>query len=132
MRSVFAAIAIGAAAASAAVAQPSRPVMIGPLGPHARVCLSLAEVTGLNRRGDNFLSVRAAPNARARELDRLEPNRAVLICGMTRDGKWAGIVYGRSDADGCGVEPSEGRPRPYAGPCRSGWAAARYLSTFGD
>ena len=128
MKSLLAAIAIGAAAASAAVAQPSRPVIVGPLGPHARVCLSLAEVSGLNRRGDNFLAVRAVPNAGARELDRLGPDRVVLICSYSRDRKWAGIIYGRSGADGCGVAS----PGPYGGPCRSGWAAARYLSTFGD
>lgn len=132
MKSLLAAIAIGGAAASAAVAQPSRPVIVGPPGPHARICLSLAEVTGLNRRGDNFLSVRAAPNVRARELDRLEPDRAVLICSYSRDRKWAGIVYGPSGPDDCGVDSPDGRPHAYAGPCRSGWAAARHLSTFGD
>ena len=118
-------------AAAAAVAAPSasRPVMIGSDGPDAVACRAIGAVSGLNRRGDNFLSVRARPDVRARELARLRSGRRVDVCDRTADGRWLGIVYGRPGED-CGVDAPVSRPQPYqAGwACRSGWVAARYVT----
>jgi hypothetical protein len=117
---------LAAAAATPAAAQPSRPVVLGTPGPFRTGCL-FGDVTSLNPRGDNFLSVRAAPRVSAREIDRLGPRAAqVRLCERTRDGRWYGIVYRRNSV--CDVEVWRGRPRPYRGRCRSGWVSARYIT----
>jgi hypothetical protein len=117
------------ATAGAAAAQSARSVMIGSDGPDAAACRAIGAVSGLNRRGDNFLSVRAGPHVRARELARLRPGRRIDVCDRTEDGRWLGIVYGKPGED-CGVDAPASRPQPYqAGwSCRSGWVAARYIT----
>ena len=53
--------------ATAALAQPgARPVRYGLNGPELDGCTPYSEIRGLNPRGDNFVSVRAAPTTRAR------------------------------------------------------------------
>jgi hypothetical protein len=123
MTSVFGA----ALAATAAVAQPgARPVRYGLNGPELDGCTPYSEISGLNPRGDNFVSVRAAPTTVGRELDRLGPGRKVWICEEVSG--WAGIVYGPRDSTGCNVESPLPRVRAYRGPCRSGWVASRYVT----
>jgi hypothetical protein len=113
--------------ATAAGAQPGgRPVRYGLNGPELDGCTPYSEITGLNPRGDNFVSVRAAPSVRATELDRLGPGRKVWICEEV--GGWAGIVYGPRASTGCNVESPLPRVRPYRGPCRSGWVSSRYVT----
>ena len=113
--------------ATAAMAQPgNRPVRVGLDGPDFDACTPYSQITGLNRRGDNFVSVRAAPSVRARELDRLGPGRRVWTCETV--GGWTGIVYGPRGSLGCGVESPVPRARPYRGRCRSGWISSRYLT----
>lgn len=118
-----------ATTASAATAQRARPVMIGSDGPDAVACRAIGAVSGLNPRGDNFLSVRAGPDVRARELARLRPGRRFDVCDRTADKRWLGIVYGKPGED-CGVDAPASRPQPYqAGwACRSGWVSARYVT----
>lgn len=124
MKTVIAFAILATAAATPAAAQPSRPVVLGTPGPF-RDC-AFGDITGLNRRGDNFLSVRAAPGLRAREIDRLRPRRQqVRLCERTRDGRWYGIVYRHNML--CDVEVPR-RPRVYRGPCRQGWVSARYIT----
>jgi len=125
MTSVFgAALAL---AATAAVAQPgTRPVRYGLNGPDLDGCTPYSEIRGLNPRGDNFVSVRAAPTTAGRELDRLGPGRKVWICEEV--GGWAGIVYGPRASTGCNVESPIPRVRAYRGPCRSGWVSSRYVT----
>jgi hypothetical protein len=125
MKTVIAFAILAAAAATPAAAQPSRPVVLGTPGPFRTAC-AFGDITGLNPHGDNFLSVRAAPNPRARELDRLWPRRQqVRLCERTRDGRWYGIAYHRNAA--CDVQVPL-RPHAYRGPCRSGWVSARYIT----
>jgi hypothetical protein len=124
MTGVFGALAL---AATAAVAQPgSRPVRVGLNGPELDTCTPYSEIRGLNPRGDNFASVRAAPTIRARELDRLGPGRRVWICEEASG--WAGIVYGPRGSVACGVEGTVPRAHAYRGPCRSGWVSSRYVT----
>lgn len=122
-----------AASATAAAAQSPRPVMIGSGGPDAAACSSIAEVRGLSRRGDNYLSVRAGPSVRARELARLGSGRRVHVCDSTADGQWTGIVYGRDRNQDCGVSEPISRPQPYRAGwvCRSGWVSTRYIIIVG-
>jgi hypothetical protein len=113
--------------ASMAAAQPGgRPVRYGLNGPELDGCTPYSEIRGLNPRGDNFVSVRAAPTVRARELDRLGPGRRVWICEEVSG--WAGIVYGPRGSTGCNVESPLPRVRAYRGPCRSGWVSSRYVT----
>lgn len=115
------------ALAGAALAQPGwRPVRYGLNGPELDGCTPYSEIRGLNPKGDNFVSVRAAPTAAARELDRLGPGRRVWICEESAG--WDGIVYGPRGSTGCNVESPVARVRAYPGPCRSGWVSARYVT----
>jgi hypothetical protein len=126
-RWLVAAAGLSALAATAAMAQPgNRPVRYGLNGPDLDGCTPYSEISGLNPRGDNFVSVRAAPTVRARELDRLGPGRKVWICEEVSG--WAGIVYGPRASTTCNVESPVRRVRAYRGPCRSGWVASRYVT----
>jgi hypothetical protein len=114
-------------AATAALAQPgARPVRYGLNGPELDGCTPYSEIRGLNPGGDNFVSVRAAPTVRGRELDRLGPGRRVWICEEVPG--WAGIVYGPRGSTACNVESPLPRIRAYRGPCRSGWVSSRYVT----
>src|SRR5688572_21145707 len=82
-----------AAAAAAQPGQGQRPVRIGLSGPDMDACGGVAEVRGLAREGDNFLSVRARPSRVAPALDRLGTGRQVWICDEDAVTGWTGIVY---------------------------------------
>lgn len=117
-------------AGAALAATPPRTVLIGTAAPDLDACPSVGTVTGLNPRGDNFLSVRAGPGSDARELGRLRSGHLVHICEETADGRWFGIVYDpRSPglATDCGVGSPVPQARPYRGRCASGWVSARYV-----
>jgi hypothetical protein len=126
MKYVIAFAVLAAATTAAAVAQP-RPVRIQS-NPDLDSCPSSGEVRGLNPHGQNYLSVRAAPGARARETDRLRSGQEVLICDGAGNGQWLGVVYTRNPRQDCRITPSVGHPRPYPGPCRSGWVSRRYIT----
>jgi hypothetical protein len=115
-----------AAMATAAVAQPRRPVTIRS-DPNLDACLDTGEVRGLNPHGQNYLSVRAAPGVRAREMDRLRSGQEVVICDDAGNGQWWGVVYTRNPHQDCRITRSVGQRRPYPGPCRSGWVSRRYI-----
>ncbi len=92
----------------------------------ADACATLGEVTGLNPRGDGYLSVRDGPDARRyRETDRLRAGRPVMICAER--GAWLGVVYPRAGGGDCGVASPLPRATAYRGPCRSGWVHRRYI-----
>jgi hypothetical protein len=129
----IAAAGLAALLASATAAQPGqgiRPVRVGLSGADMDACLSLAEVRGLDRNGDNFLSVRARPSRVAPALDRLGPRRQVWICDGDAVPGWAGIVYAAEPGRECNVGSPVPAPRAYRGPCRQGWVAARYLTVI--
>jgi len=104
-----------------------RPVRIGFDGPDLDACGAYGEITGLNPDGDNFLSVRTAPNAEAEETDRLTSGTGVSLC-ETETG-WIGIVYQGAGLTGgdCGTGSPVDDVREYDGPCRSGWVSQRYV-----
>ena len=119
-------LAIAATTASAANAQRGRPVMIGA-DTELDACPSTGEVRGLDRRGQNYLSVRAAPSQRAHELARIGRGQIVWICDVSAGPGWYGVVYRRGGNRRCGLGHVR-RMRPYAGPCASGWVSARYVT----
>jgi len=125
---MLAAVSAGVALATAAAAQPGqRPVRVGLSGPDMDACLSVAEVRGLDRNGDNFLTVRTMPSRVARALDRLGTGRQVWVCDGDAVTGWTGIVYADRPGQECNVGSPVPTPRPYAGQCRQGWVASRYL-----
>ena len=123
------AFAVLAAAAAAAIAAP-RPVLVGA-DPKLGTCPNIGEVHGLNSRRDNYLSVRAGPGVRERELDRLRSGTLVLICDDAGNGAWLGVVYNRRGNEDCLIGQTDMRRRPYRGPCRSGWVSGRYVRVSG-
>ena len=89
---------------------------------------ALAEVTGLDSKGDGFLSVLSRPGGQGyREIDRLHNGQEVFRCGQ--QGPWLAIVYlkGRPALDECDVRPPRSARRPYTGPCAYGWVYQRYV-----
>jgi hypothetical protein len=130
MRLVSALLLVSAAAASSA-AQAERVPRIGLAGDDLDACLSVGQVTGLNPRGDNFLSVRAEPRSGAAQKDRLGPGREIWLCDEA--GEWHGVVYGGDPAEGpgdCGVGTPAASVQPYAGACRWGWVHSRYVTVI--
>ena len=119
-------------AASVASAQGvERVPRIGLAGDDLDACLSVGQVTGLDPRGDNYLTVRANPAASGREKDRLGPGRLIWLCDEAGD--WLGVVYGDGRSDGpddCGVGTPATHPQPYGGPCRTGWVHSRYVAVI--
>jgi len=65
-----------------------------------------AYVTGLNPRGDNYLSLRAGPGSRYQEIARMGPNTPLTVLG--RQGSWMNVAM----RDG-----------------RSGWAYSKYIAS---
>ena len=99
----------------------------GLAGSDLDACLSVAEVRGLDRNGDTFLSVRARPSRVAQALDRLGPGRQVWVCDADAVPGWTGIVYAAEPGQECNVGSPVATIRPYQGACRQGWVASRYL-----
>jgi len=106
----------GVETASAAAA---RAVRIGIDGEHGMdACHTQGRISG-----QDSVSVREAPGEAARELVRVEPGLVADLCESVPG--WRGIVYrGAGDPErDCGTGENLPWPRPYAGPCRSGWVA---------
>lgn len=117
---------LAAAAATAALAAP-RAVTVA-YDPDIGACPDNGRVHGVASRRDNYLSVRAGPGVRERELDRLRNGTLVLICDDAGNG-WLGVVYNRSGNQDCLIGQTDTQRRPYRGPCRSGWVSRRYIDT---
>jgi hypothetical protein len=125
------ALALLAASTAAPAASAERVPRIGLAGNDLDACLSLGQVTGLNPRGDNYLTVRAEPKARGREKDRLGPGRMIFLCDEA--GEWFGVVYSPDPTDepgDCRVGSPVASVRPYSGPCRWGWVHSRYVTVI--
>jgi len=94
------------AAGPAAPVRPDRPVMIGAQ-PERDACPSLAQVSGLNPRGD----------------------ANIWACDETADRSWTGVVFALRDSSiDCGVGSHIARRQAYRGPCTSGWVSSRFLT----
>ena len=103
------------------------PIRIGTDGPDVDSCGSYGEVTGLNRDGDNYLSVRDAPSDKVKERDRIGAGHKVHVCAESNG--WYGIVYdieGDSGID-CEVDTPVDKPRNYTGPCAQGWVSKKFV-----
>ncbi len=105
-----------------------RPVRIGGTA-DAPACAGAVEVAPFPAEGDNFLSVRAAPDLHALEIDRLTPGAQAYLCEHAQDEAWLGIVYkeGGTLGDACGVSAPVSTQQAYAGACRAGWVSRQYV-----
>lgn len=104
-----------------------KPVKIGFDGPRFDACAGFGRVANLNPRGDNLLSVRAAPSGDAEEIDQLGPGRGVSMC--QKIGNWVGIVYAPDSEEpvDCGTNSPVPSVREYEGPCNSGWVNENFI-----
>lgn len=119
-------ICAAAALIGNSVPRPERPVLVGGRE-DLDACLTVAKVTGLNPRGDNFLSLRSRPSGKAGELMRLRPGQQVWVCEETPEG-WTGVLVAPADGDlDCGVGTPIASRQAYSGQCQSGWVASRFL-----
>ncbi len=119
----------------------ARPVQIGFDGRRFAACASYGEVTSFNPRGEDTLTVRAAPAGSASEVDQLAAGTGVAMCQKV--GGWIGIVY-PPPADAveegeeveelidCGTGSPVSNARNYEGPCRSGWVREEYIRLMGS
>ena len=125
-RALLPTTAAAALLGNAAPLRPEQPVRIGGYD-DLDACLTVSRVSGLNPRGDNFLSLRSRPSAKARELRRLRAGQEVWVCEQRPDG-WTGVLVAPPDGSlDCGVgSPIKGR-QAYRGSCDSGWVASRFL-----
>lgn len=127
---LFASALIAAAFPVAARAPAARPVMVGG-EVELDACPSIGVIIPLRKGGDGFVAVRAAPSVKAQMLDKLKPGRELILCDDSADGKWMGVVYADPSAGtDCGLATSMARRAPYAGPCRSGWVARRFVKVI--
>ena len=101
--------------------------LIGNEGPDLDACIGIGRIATL----EPSLPVREQPDDYAREKDRLAPSTLVWLCekgGGETGEDWQGIVYPsgeHQELGDCRVSSPVSEPRPYAGPCRSGWVIAR-------
>lgn len=99
-----------------------------------------AVITGLKAHGDGYLSVRAAPSPKAREIDRIANGRAVMqFTGDAEAEKknFVGIVYldAPDTAGSIGIKcaiPGDFYEGPYTGPCKSGWVSWKFVQVLAD
>ncbi len=105
---------------------------------------SVAQIVGLRKDGDGFVSVRAAPTAKAKERDRLTRNRYVLVLIGNKHAEklgFVGIIYPDHNKDvdlekECEIEnpidPAKTSKQIYEGPCKKGWIAKRFVKILAD
>jgi uncharacterized protein YraI len=112
---------------SSAHALADVPVVVGQ-GPDTDACGSVAQVSGLDPKGANLLSVRSGPGVRHRRVDRVPTGQMIWVCG--RQDRWLAVVYS-STGGGCGVSTPVDPPQVYTGACRQGWVFEAYVTLVG-
>jgi hypothetical protein len=89
-------------------------------------CNKTGQVTGLDPKGDNYLSVRGGSSGNHREVDRLGKDDPVWICA--EQGEWYAIIFPRKvDFSACDVNKNSSTPYKYRGPCETGWVHRSYV-----
>jgi hypothetical protein len=113
-------VAMGAALATSLAV----PVIVGKV-PEYDACGSSGKVKGLDPIGDGFLAVRSGPGSQYQMIDKLLEGQSVFVCDDR--GQWLGFVYTRGNQD-CSVTSALSRPKPYSGPCLSGWVHRNWIT----
>jgi len=107
--------------AAAEIEAGERLIMVGQDGADLDACGAVGMVRGLDRGGDNFLSVRIAPGTGSKERDRIKNGNRLFLCDQSGD--WFGVVYQKAGDDlmECGTGTPSAYSGAYRGPCRYGW-----------
>lgn len=102
-------------------------VLVGREGAGFDACGSVGQVHGLDTDGDNFLSVRIAPETGSRERDRIKNGNRLYLCDQSGD--WYGVVYQKAGdtLQDCGTATPSAYVGAYRGPCRYGWVHKYYV-----
>jgi hypothetical protein len=111
---------VAAVAAAAKSGQPTVPVKIPKTIEDSSCVLGEVKVA-------TFVSVRTAPKATGKELERLNSGEKVWVCDSSRPGQFTGVVYGGADFTTC-IPDDVKKAYSYVGPCKSGWIATKYLA----
>lgn len=102
---------------------------------------AVAEIVGLRKGGDGFLSVRSAPSTKAAEIGRLSQGARIILVTLEDwdAANFVGVIYvpdGRADTplmEACHLpEAPPYFDGAYTGPCRSGWVAKRFVRPLAD
>ena len=103
------------------------PVRIGELGPSLEACTAAGTTRGL--KGEESLTVRAAPFEVGAEIGAVRAGGRFFVCSRSHDQKWLGIVYdeGFTLSPACGVSERVPARKAYSGPCSSGWVASPFV-----
>ena len=107
---------------------PAVPVMVGGYD-DLDACLSVVRVTGLDPRGDNYLSLRSRPSPTGRELARLRTGQWLVACDES-GGQWLGVLYDPTGKADCGTGTPIARRQAYRGACTAGWVARRFTEVI--
>ena len=104
--------------------RPRVPVLVGG-SEGDEGCAGTATVT---IREGSILNLRSGPSTADPVLAQLPLGQVVSIC-QRGPGGWAGVVVHGSTvgARDCAMSDAGSQPKPYAGPCNSGWVAKRFL-----
>ena len=126
----------GLGAASPVLAQDGVVVpVIGREGPGSDGCIAIGRILAFATSASAIEPVRAAPSAQARRVDQLPARTLVWLCEDDSSGDFQGIVYpsgAHQQLGDCRVSSPIATPRPYDGPCRHGWVAARSIVLVSD
>ena len=98
----------------AAVGGDTVPVMVGTFGEDIDACPSTGHLV-------RAAALRSAPDEAADEVTGLAAGTRVHACGGSADDRWLGVVLQMDGIFDCGVSSPVASPRPYPGPCLSGW-----------
>lgn len=102
---------------------------------------AVAEIVGLRKGGDGFVSVRAAPSTKAAEMGRLGPGQRIIavLQDNWNAASFVGVIYvpdSKADTplmDACRLpEAPPYFDGTYTGPCRTGWVARRFVRVLAD
>ncbi len=140
----IAALTLAAASSSLAQGMAPEPVVVKSIvldGKKIAPGGAVAEIFGLRKGGDGFVSVRSAPSTKAAELGRLVQGERVIGV-LQKDwssASFVGIIY-LPDAhvdtplmEACRLpEAPPYFDGTYTGPCRSGWVARRFVRVLAD
>lgn len=115
--------------AQVAASEQEQVPRIGLDGPELDACGGIGSVTHF----EPEIAVLEAPDAYAREKDRLPIRSLVWLCEAVGD--YQGIVYATGefqDLGDCRVSRPIATPQAYNGPCAHGWVMALNLSLVSE
>jgi len=100
------------------------PVIVGEIA-ETDGCSALGQISGLS---SETLMLRSGPGDSYKALGKLSNGDFVHLCSSSADGDWSGVVLAMDGVIDCGVSSPLPTPRPYKGPCTSGWIPTKWAT----